>query len=101
MNVVTAEIAQEGAVLLQHDDIDAAARQQKTEHHPGRPAAGNTALRGDRILSHGDTARFGESDAEILALCDSWSPSQKTGRDSPLFTHYALHTPAAPPSARG
>ena len=52
MNGVAAEVAQEVAVLLQHDDVDAGARQQKTEHHPGRPAAGNAALRGDRLLNH-------------------------------------------------
>ncbi len=74
MDGVAAEIAQEVAVLLQHHDVDAAARQQETEHHPGRPAAGDAALRGDRIVSHGDTARFGEFDAASLALC-AISPS--------------------------
>ena len=53
MDRVAAEIAQEIAVLLQHDDIDAGARQQEAEHHPGRPAAGDAALRGERLCGHG------------------------------------------------
>ena len=43
MNGVAAKVAQEIAVLLEHHDLDAGARQEQAEHHPGRPAAGNGA----------------------------------------------------------
>jgi uncharacterized protein with von Willebrand factor type A (vWA) domain len=45
---VAAKVAQEIRVLLEHDDIDAGAREQEAEHHPGRPAAGNAASGADR-----------------------------------------------------
>ena len=44
MDGVAAEVAQEIRVLLQHDHVDAGARQQEAEHHPGRPAAGDGAV---------------------------------------------------------
>ena len=43
MHGVAAEIAQEVGVLFQHDHIDAGAREQEAEHHPGRPAADDAA----------------------------------------------------------
>ena len=43
MNGVAAEIAQEVGMLLQHDDVDAGARQQEAEHHAGGAAAGDAA----------------------------------------------------------
>ena len=49
MDGVAAKIAQEIAVLLQHDDIDAGARQQKAEHHAGRPAADDATGGVDRF----------------------------------------------------
>ena len=48
MNRVAAEIAQEIGVLLQHHDVDAGARQQQSEHHPGGATARDAALRRDR-----------------------------------------------------
>jgi hypothetical protein len=39
MDRVAAEVAEEIGVLLQHDHVDAGARQQKARHHPGRAAA--------------------------------------------------------------
>ena len=33
MNGVAAKVAQEVGVLLEHDDVDAGARQQEAEHH--------------------------------------------------------------------
>ena len=48
MNGVAAEIAQEIGVLLQHHDLNAGARQQESEHHAGRSAAGDAALGRDR-----------------------------------------------------
>ena len=50
---VAAEIAQEVRVLLQNDDIDAGAREQKAEHHAGGPAPGDDAVRGDGLHRHG------------------------------------------------
>ena len=35
-------------VLLEHHDVDAGAREQEAEHHPGGPAAGDAAARLDR-----------------------------------------------------
>jgi hypothetical protein len=52
MDRVAAEVAEEVGVLLQHHDIDAGASEQKPEHHPGRPAAGDGASRGDCFDSH-------------------------------------------------
>src|SRR4029077_4069894 len=48
MNRVAAEIAQEVGVLLQCRDIDAGSREEKSQHHPGGPAAHNAAARGER-----------------------------------------------------
>ena len=48
---VAAEIAEEILVLLQHDDIDARARQQQPEHHAGGPSANDAAA--DGPLGHG------------------------------------------------
>jgi hypothetical protein len=39
MDGVAAEIAEEVGVLLQHDRVDAGARQQEAGHHSGGPAA--------------------------------------------------------------
>ena len=43
MNGVAAKVAQEVGVLLEHDDVDAGARQQVAEHEPARAAADDTA----------------------------------------------------------
>ena len=48
MNRVAAEVAKEIGVLLQHHDLNAGARQQESEHHPGGAAARDAALRRDR-----------------------------------------------------
>ena len=49
MNRVAAEIAQEVAMLFHHHDLDAGAREEISEHHPGRPAAGDGASGVDRL----------------------------------------------------
>ena len=41
MDSIAPEVAEEIAVFLENDDIDASARQQEPEHHSGRTAAGN------------------------------------------------------------
>ena len=48
MNRVAAEVAKEIGVLLQHHNMNAGARQQESEHHPGGAAARDAALRRDR-----------------------------------------------------
>ena len=53
MNRIAAKIAQEIAVLFQHQDFDAGARQQIPEHHAGRPAAGDAAAHGNFLRRHG------------------------------------------------
>src|SRR5213592_1351568 len=45
MNCVAAKVAQKICMLLEHDDVDAGAGQQKTEHHAGRATAGDAAAR--------------------------------------------------------
>ena len=52
MDGVAAEVAQEIGVLLQHDDVDACAREQEAEHHPRGAAAGDAALRRTGIHRH-------------------------------------------------
>jgi len=48
MDGVAAEIAQEVAVLLEDDGLDAGARQQKAQHHARRAAAHDAALGRDQ-----------------------------------------------------
>ena len=45
MDGVAAEVAQEVAMLLEHDDVDAGAREQEAEHEPARSASYDTAAR--------------------------------------------------------
>ena len=52
MNRVAAEIAEEIGVLFQHHDLDASAREQKSEHHSRGAPAGDATLCGDRRISH-------------------------------------------------
>ena len=51
MNRVAAKVAQKIRVLLEHDDFDARARQQKAEHHSRRPTAGDAQR--VRVFSQG------------------------------------------------
>ena len=44
VNGVAAEVAEEVGVLLEHDHLDAGARQQEREHEPGRTTAHDAAL---------------------------------------------------------
>ena len=59
MNRVAAKIAEEIGVLLQHRHMNAGAREQKPEHHPGRAAAGYAALRRDPCVGHPRSAPLG------------------------------------------
>src|SRR5262249_45090590 len=52
MDGVAAEIAEEVGVLLEHDDVDAGARQQEAEHEPARPTADDAATRGELLGCH-------------------------------------------------
>ena len=52
MNGVAAEIAQEIGMLLEHDDVDAGAREQKAQHEPARPAADDATARGNLLGCH-------------------------------------------------
>jgi len=49
VNGVAPKIAQKIGVFLQNNDVDAGARQQKAQHHSRRPAAGNSATRGNGL----------------------------------------------------
>jgi hypothetical protein len=52
MDGIAAEVAQEIRVLLEDDDRDAGAAEQKAEHHAGRPAPGDAALHGRLAQAH-------------------------------------------------
>jgi NitT/TauT family transport system substrate-binding protein len=58
---IAAEVAEKIGMLLEYDDVDARARRQKAEHHPGGSAAGDDAAGQDRRSrfhrSHGSTMR--------------------------------------------
>ena len=43
MDGVAAEVPEEVGVLLENQHVDAGARQEQAEHHPGRPAADDAA----------------------------------------------------------
>ena len=49
MDRVAAKVAEEIGVLLQHDHVDAGARQQEARHHAGRPAARDHARAVERF----------------------------------------------------
>src|SRR5271166_54052 len=48
VNRVAAKIAQEVGVLFENEDRDPGSRQQETEHHPCRAAAGDAAAHRNR-----------------------------------------------------
>jgi hypothetical protein len=50
MNCVAPEIAQKVRVLLEHNNLDAGASQQKAQHHAGRPSADDAALGLDGLI---------------------------------------------------
>ena len=65
MNGIAAKVAEKIGMLLQHDNIDAGARQQKAEHHPGRATAGDAALGGNRRVRHNETPHCGRRRGKI------------------------------------
>jgi len=71
MHGVAAEIAQEVAVLFQHDDVDPGARHEQAVHHAGGPAADDGELGAD-AGRHGPPYhhdhREKENEAEPAAL---------------------------------
>ncbi|HXW28840.1 MAG TPA: hypothetical protein VEK55_05690, partial [Xanthobacteraceae bacterium] len=52
MDGIAAKVAQEIAMLLEHDDINASPRQKEAEHESTRAAAGDTAFGGFACRSH-------------------------------------------------
>jgi hypothetical protein len=52
MNGVATKIAQEVAMLFQHRNFDAGARQEIPQHHAGRPAPGDAAACGKFLRRH-------------------------------------------------
>ena len=53
MNGIAAKIAEEIAVLFQHQHLDAGARQQIPQHHARWTAAGDAAAHGNFLRRHG------------------------------------------------
>jgi len=52
MNRVAAEVVQKIGMLLQHDHVDAGAREQKAEHQPARASADDAAARRQPLRGH-------------------------------------------------
>src|ERR1700758_2365718 len=90
MNGVAAEIAQEVCMLLEHDDVNARARQQKSQHHPCRTSA-NDATTGLELCVHRlpggvsnyiDVVRWTKSEnfsARVVCSCFQSSPPYMSG----------------------
>jgi hypothetical protein len=55
---IAAEVAQEITMLLQHDHIDAGARQKEAKHHAGRPPAGDATFGRYCARTHGVFLHF-------------------------------------------
>jgi len=55
MNGVAAKIAQEVAMFLEDDDVDASARKQEAKHKPTWAATDDAATRGNLLSLHGVT----------------------------------------------
>ena len=68
---VAAEVAEEVGVLLEHDDVDAGAREQQPEHRAGGSAAGDDAGgrvgQGSVMGSHVASGRVGYADPATIA----------------------------------
>src|SRR5579864_4563634 len=62
MNCVAPKIAQKVRVLLQHNNLDAGASQQKAEHHSGGSATNNAALGLDRRIQFADLPAYSQTD---------------------------------------
>jgi hypothetical protein len=58
---VAAKVTQKIGVFFQHHDLNAGARQKEAEHHSGRTAAGNTALRVTLGSRHGSAFALNHS----------------------------------------
>jgi hypothetical protein len=56
VDCIAAEIAEKIRMFFHHDDLDACAREQESEHHPGRSTANNAAGR-IQPLAHSRTSR--------------------------------------------
>ena len=55
MDGVAAKVAQEVSMLLEHDNVDAGAREQEAEHEPAGSAADNTTTGGKSFGCHSST----------------------------------------------
>src|SRR4029079_10679890 len=96
MNGVAAKIAQEIAVLFQHQDWHVGARQQVPQHHACRAAAGDTAANGNFLRRH-------VRDAPALAYQKRWTKkigchtlrptTENTLRSAYLWTRGAVQDP--------
>src|SRR5262249_28051752 len=84
MDGVAAEVAEEVGVLLQHDDVDAGARQQEAGHHAGRAAAGDHAGAGEGLGQNGSPDQ-------------SFSVQRLTARNGRRVTTTHLSSSAMPP----
>jgi len=50
MDCVAPEIAQKIRVLFEHENVNALARKQEAQHHPGRTASGDATACVDRLI---------------------------------------------------
>jgi hypothetical protein len=58
MNRIATEVPQKVGVLFEDQDGDPGAREQQSEHHPGRAAAGDTAADGNLADAHASHLRI-------------------------------------------
>ena len=89
MDRVASEVAEEVLVLLQDDHLDPGPRQEQAEHHPGRPSAGDAALRRRPI-------RLGSSLPRVhgrTAVSRAASRRAATNKDRPSSVFFTDPTP--------
>src|SRR5258705_5726808 len=58
VDCVAAKVAQEVGVLFENNNVDAGAREKKSQHHPGGSTASDAATRGDLIGHSGGMGRL-------------------------------------------
>ena len=93
MDGVAAKVAQEVGVLLEHDDVDAGAREQEAEHHAGRAAADDAATGRDLFGCHSSPFPIGVT-VKLRHASSEHRPALES--DHPLAHHVAGRAAATP-----
>jgi hypothetical protein len=86
MDRIAAKVAQKIGVLFQHDYIYSGARQQKAEHHSGRPSADDAALGLDGFChTPRGVVRPGVHDRRVSITCRCGSLNFRFPQFRPIF----------------